>query len=151
MSSLLVYAVVIGACTMCAYPQTDAWDTVRAISPGHKIRVHTGDKKQKGTLLASSEDTLRLQTGSGEIAVPRSEVTRVYSQSKSHRLRNVIIGTVVGVAAGAVLYGTLGTLLRNESSDDTAPLLLAPAFAGLGIGGAIPTGRMKLVYDAKKK
>ena len=73
----------------------------------------------------------------------------MYSQSQSHRVRNTMIGTVVGVAVGVTLYGTLGALFRNESADDTTPMLVAPMAVGAALGAVLPTGRMMKIYDAK--
>src|SRR5690349_6488553 len=85
------------------------WSRVTAIEDGSKIRVHTTRGKQTGRFVAASEVDVRLTPAAGpEIVVPRVEVTRVYVQSRSHRLRNLIIGTAVGVAIGAVVYGTIG-------------------------------------------
>jgi uncharacterized membrane protein YdjX (TVP38/TMEM64 family) len=83
------------------------------------------------------------------VSIPRADVLRVYSQSQSHRLRNTIIGTAIGAAIGIVLYATLGALIRNESADETAPLLIGPIAAGGAIGAVIPTGKMVKIYDAK--
>jgi hypothetical protein len=135
-----------------AQAETKTWDDLRLIASGQTIRVHRSADKQKGAFIAVDETTLRLRTeGGSDLAVPRSEVTRVYAQSPSHRRRNFIIGAAVGVAVGALLYGTLGQLIRNESADETAGLLFGPIILGGGIGAAAPTGTMKLVYDAKKQ
>jgi hypothetical protein len=125
------------------------WNTISTVGEGHKIRVETAGKKYKGTFSAWSETALTLDTKEGQVSVPRSDVTRVYSQGKSHRLLNTMIGTGVGVAVGVTLYATIGALLRNEGGSETAPLLVLPMAAGAGIGAVLPTGRMEKIYDVK--
>jgi hypothetical protein len=124
---------------------------MRTVPSGHPIRVHTGAQQQKGTFVAVEGDTLQFKTVAGtEVKVSKSDVEKVYSQSPSHRRRNFIIGAIIGVAVGAVAYGTLGALLENEGADDVAGVLFVPIAVGGAVGAALPTGRMKLVYDAKR-
>jgi hypothetical protein len=85
----------------------------------------------------------------GTVAVSRGDVQRVYVRTKSHRARNAIIGTAIGVAAGAVLYGTLGSWFRNEGREDTGWMLAVPIGVGAGVSAALPTGTMRKIYDAR--
>ena len=152
MNRLFSFFLLLTVCLSAAHAAPKTWDNIRAIAPGHAIRVHTAAEKQTGTFIAVDETTLRLKTSAGnEVSVPRSEITRVYSQSRSHRRRNFIIGAVIGVAVGAIAYGTLGTLLENEGAEDTATLLFVPIAIGGAVGAAVPTGRMKVMYDAKQR
>jgi hypothetical protein len=125
------------------------WNGISTAGEGHKIRVETAEKKIKGTLLGVSDTAIKLTSQDGEVSVPRSEVLRVYSQSKSHRTLNTIIGTGVGVAVGVALYSTLGALFRNEGGQDTTALLVAPMAIGGALGAVLPTGTMVKIYDAK--
>jgi hypothetical protein len=128
-----------------------AWADLAAVPPGRNIRVHTAAGKHSGALLAVSEQAVTFRSGAGiEVAIPRPDVVKLYVETRSRRLRNTIIGTAVGVAAGAVLYGTLGSWFRNEGRDDTGIMLAVPIAIGAAAGGALPTGRMKKIYDAAK-
>jgi hypothetical protein len=137
---------------VCAAPHfAQGWDKVQALKPGQEIRVETAQGKQMGLLVEAGSAALRFQPqGGAEISVVSADVQRVYVRKKSNRLRNTLIGAGVGVAVGAVVYGTLGTLFRNETGDEPM-LLVAPILIGTGVGAALPSGGMKLVYDAKKK
>lgn len=127
------------------------WSRVAALRPGEKVRVHAATSKQTGTLGLVTNDAIRFNSkDGGEVTVPRSEVTRVYVQSRSHRLRNTIIGAAVGVATGVVLYGTLGAMFRNEGNDDTGQMLGVPIAVGAAVAAAMPTGTMKKIYDVKE-
>jgi hypothetical protein len=137
------------AALLCAGLAFGQWSGISTVGEGHKIRVETAQKKYKGTFSGLTDTAVKLTSGDGEVSVPRSEVLRVYSQSQSHRVRNTIIGTAIGVAVGVTLYGTLGALFRNESSDDTTPMLVAPMAVGAALGAVLPTGRMMKIYDAK--
>ena len=55
----------------------------------------------------------------------------------------------VGVAAGAVLYGTVGEILRNETGDEPG-VLVVPIVIGAGVGPVIPTGGWKKIYDSRR-
>jgi hypothetical protein len=125
----------------------DPWLQVQAIPAGHRVRVETVTQRQTGHVVSISDDSIRLDSTS----VPRSEITRVYAQSASHRKRNTIIGAAIGVGIGIAMYATLGRLLGNEGAEGTELLAIVPAAAGAAIGAAVPTGRMKKVYDANQR
>jgi hypothetical protein len=134
-----------------AQSAANAWDAVSALTPGQQVRIHTGSERHEGTLSAVSENGLTLTPASGQaVTLSRSEVQRVYIRTKSHRVRTTIIGTAVGVAAGVVLYGTLGSWFRNEGRDDTAWMLGVPIGIGAGVSAALPTGGMRKIYDAHR-
>jgi hypothetical protein len=128
-----------------AEPGEPPWDKVAALTPGQTVRVLTAADRHEGVVVSVSDSGITLQ----DVTVRRNEIRRVYVRKPSHRARNAIIGTAVGVAVGAVIYGTLGTLFRNEGSDDTAYMMAMPIAIGAGVGAALPTGRMHRIYDAR--
>jgi hypothetical protein len=133
-------------------PSATSWSTLASIERGHRIRVETATAKHTGAFTGASEDGITLDAEQGQLSVPRTEVVRVYSQSRSRRLRNTLIGTAIGTAIGVTVYGTLGTLLRNEGADDTAArLLLPPIGMGAAVGAIVPTGSMTKIYDRKEE
>jgi hypothetical protein len=138
--------MLVFLCTGLTFAQ-DSWSRVESIPAGQRVRVETVTQKHTGQLVSVSTDSVRLDT----MVVPRSEVTRVYAKSGSHRKRNAIIGTAIGAGVGVAVYATLGLLLRNEGAEGTEVLLITPAAAGAAIGAALPTGKMKKIYDVKRK
>ena len=142
MKSLLVWLL----CAGLTYAQ-DPWARVQSVPAGQQVRVETAAQKHTGQLVSVSDESVRLDT----ITVPRSEVIRVFARSASHRKRNAIIGTAIGAGVGIAVYATLGLLLRNEGAEGTEVLAIVPAAAGAAIGAAMPTGRMKKVYDANRR
>lgn len=143
---------VIVLLAVCAVPQlAQQWDKVRGLKAGHELRVEVPGAKHRGALLEVGDDMLRLRSADGgEVSVARGQIERVYVRSKSNRLRNTLIGIGVGVAVGAVVYGTIGVLFRNEGREEPM-LLAAPILIGTAAGGLMPTGGMKLVYDSRKE
>ena len=125
------------------------WKPVSAVSAGTKVRVETAAVKQTGTLLSVSDQSIQIATDKGELSIARADIERVYVSTKGHRVRNTIIGAAIGAAAGVTLYSTLGSWFRNEGRDDTAGMLVAPIGVGTAVGAALPTGRMKKIYDVK--
>lgn len=127
------------------------WTRVTELPANAIVRVETATGKQIGTLLSVSDEAMRFTTKEGtDLSVGRPEIRKVYVRTKSHRVRNAIIGTAAGVAVGAVIYGTLGVLFRNEGREDTAYMLAVPIGIGSAVGAALPTGSMKKIYDAAR-
>lgn len=129
----------------------DDWQRVNSIAAGTKVRVETAAEKIEGAFVAGSADAITLRRGNADESIARAGVRRVKVQQGSHRRRNTIIGTVVGLAIGAVTYGTLGTLLKNEGGEDVEMLLLAPVGAGALLGAVLPATRMVTVYEVPRK
>lgn len=154
MGELLCLTLGLLICAANQYGRSrdvSSWESVAALTAGSRIRVESAHEKRNGTMVSVSGDALTCHDGeSGNVTVPRSEVRRVYLQSSSRRLRNTVIGTAIGVAAGAVLYGTLGRLFRNEGQE-SGYLFAVPIAAGAGIGAAMPGRRMVLFCEVPEK
>lgn len=132
-------------------PLPASWDDVQTIWPGEITRVETAQGRKTGEFVSATTDriTLRL-AGRGDSAFARTEVRRVSVQTRSHRLRNTLIGAGVGAAVGVALYTTLGQWFRSEGAE-SGGFLVAPIAIGAAVGAVLPTGRMERVYDAKAK
>lgn len=127
------------------------WTRVEAIDKGHRIRVETANKTQNGEFLNASGTEVNLTSRDGaHVSVLKSDVRRVYVQSKSRRLRNTIIGTAVGVAVGITLYATVGQYFRNEGHGGSEAMLVVPIAAGAALG-ALPSSRMQKIYDVDQR
>jgi TusA-related sulfurtransferase len=137
MHRLVIALLLAGAATAAS----NAWESLNKLTPGEPIEVITGDHAAKGEFVSSSTESLTVRTPAGEQRLPRSDVRRVISRVRSHRLRNALIGAGIGVAVSLVMDQTIGTYLRNESNPDAARPLIwtVPIVAGAGIGAAIPS------------
>lgn len=146
--------IVLSVCTQIALGQSAAsdWARVEATKKGDQVRIETADKKKhRGVFVsASGTDVSATLRDGAQVNVPKSDVRRVYIQSKSRRLRNTIIGTAVGVAVGIALYATVGQYFRNEGQGGSEAMLIAPIAAGAALG-ALPSSRMQKIYDANHK
>jgi hypothetical protein len=147
---------IILAVALFASPQyarsreVGSWESLAALESGRRIRVETANSKQSGSLVRLSADSITLHLDrAGEVTLPRLEVTRVFAQSESHRVRNTVIGFVIGATIGAVLYGTIGQLFRSEGAE-SAGFLGVPMGVGTAIGAALPARGMVLLYRTQK-
>ena len=148
-----LFALLICA-AQAAAPATpnDAWERVGTIAAGTELRVETAAGKREGRLVSANDTGITLRRGDApEETIARADVRRVRARQGSHRMRNTIIGSAIGLGAGAIVYGTLGGLLKNEGAEGVEVLLLLPAAAGALIGAALPAKRMVTVYQVPRR
>jgi hypothetical protein len=145
---LVITLIVIGS--VATQAAESSWTKVAALKPGEVVRVHTPSTQYEGTLLSVSDHEIMLRGSAADpVTVRRVDVEQVYVRGRSHRLRNTIIGSAIGIGIGAVIFGTLGSWFRNEGVENTEYMLVAPIAIGTGIGAALPSGGMKKIYDAR--
>src|SRR5580704_3557116 len=78
------------------------WDNLKELHAGQKIQVaEVNLKKDSGTFLSVSDQTISLQGKSGQQTIQRADVASVKLVENKHRLRNALIGGAVGAGAGA--------------------------------------------------
>ena len=144
-----VAIMLIVAVALCAAKDGSgfSWENLSSLRTGDTIRVDNGKQKVSGQLVAVTAEQITVQARDGETRFARSDVRRVHTRSASHRLRNTLIGLGVGAAVGAVLYGTIGQLFRNEGAT-TGGFLGLPMAAGTAVGAALPARGWKKVYDS---
>jgi hypothetical protein len=128
----------------------DDWANVEKLAPGRGVVVVLSNgKRLEGPLRTAGPSGLTVDTASGPTDVQKSDVFRVSTLGR--RQRNVLLGTAIAAAAGAVL-GSLGrTYLNNESGNGDAFLagslaVGAGAGAGLGLAASVP----QTIYRAVK-
>ena len=147
---LSIAILLLGASAWSQSVDTD-WQLVQAIPEGQSIRVHTEGRKHDGQLASASPSAININLRKGgQVSVPRNEVTHVYTRSESHRGRNTLIGTAIGVGLGIASYATFGQMLRNEGVDNTGMQIVVSAAIGAGIGAALPSRGFKKIFEAKK-
>jgi hypothetical protein len=126
-----------------------SWEELRSLKPGDRVNVlDSAGREHKGVFRTVSADAISLRTNTSEEAIERSRVRRVQVRSNSRRLRNVLIGVGIGVAAGVTLDQTLGARLRNEGNQSGRPATyIAPIGLLAGVGAARSANRT--VYRAR--
>jgi len=132
------------AILLIAFPamgqRKDPWQDLSRLKSDDRIEVITASGGEKGEFVSSSTESLTIRAGGSEKRFERSMVMQVVSRSRSHRIRNILIGAGIGTAIAGVTDGTLGVYLRNESNPDNARALIwtLPIAAGVGLGAALP-------------
>ena len=131
--------------------QAQTWDTLGGLRPGDRVKIldYAGEV-HKGAFAAFTADAISVRTGKGETSIERRRVRRVQVRSSARRVRNILIGAGLGVAAGVVADQSIGRSLRNEigeSSGVRAAGYIAPIGLFAGIGAALPA--YKTVYRSQ--
>ncbi|MBC7924115.1 MAG: hypothetical protein H7039_00510 [Bryobacteraceae bacterium] len=124
------------------------WSEVTRLSAATKVEViHSGLKRSVGTLIAASNDAIRINTDTGSRLIPRAEVKRVTIASRSRRKR-LILGLAIG--AGAAAIATLITANAGDIDIRYDYLIGGAAVLGAGAGAGIGAmlGGPKTVYRA---
>jgi len=130
------------------------WVNLKQLSVGQEIQVVLNDAKSyRGEFDGLSQDTLILRQQTGEHSFDRKSVLRVSAKVGSHRLRNAMLGGLIGIGAGAGIgvaagkSSTSGFTKVNESVGAAAGAIIGLG-AGLGVGAALPATAWRTVYRA---
>ena len=111
------------------------WQNLPQSLTGQKVIVlKTNNKKAKGKLVRIEAAGLVLESGKGEVTIPRVETSRIETRSRT-RIRGRIVGTAVGASVGIVLTAMAAKYANNEGGS-TADALVGAA-VGIAIGGAV--------------
>lgn len=127
---------------------------VEGVRPGRQLRVDVLRLgRLHGRLVAADSTTLTLARGQSTIAVPLSEVDRLWVRDRATG-KGALIGAGVGVAAGIVGGFLIGSIACEPVDGDDCTALGVAATAGFlggaggaalgaGIGLAIPIWRLR--------
>jgi len=143
-----VTAILAAALTLPAFAEDHGlWSNLNHLKLGERIGViQAGKKRIEGRFQGFNESAISV--GAGQVvALPRSEVIRVYRRARIQRMKRALIGGAIGVAAGVLLTNTAGDRFRNEGQNPPAGLWIGGA-AGIGAGiGALTGGGDRTVYE----
>jgi hypothetical protein len=154
MSCMCRVAVVALALVVFQNPlgaKHDDWTNLNSLRPGDMIGViQSNQKRIEGRFQNATESSITIRADQ-EITMARPEVIRVYRHSGRSRTIKVAIGTAIGIAAGAILNGTLGARFRNEGGDVSEGVWIGGT-AGIGAGiGALTGGHYETVYQRSSR
>jgi hypothetical protein len=126
------------------------WSRVQSLRKGDRVGVIQADRKRvEGRFESATDARITLQADQ-LITLEKAEVVRVYRPARHSRVFGVVLGGVIGVAAGGGMDGTLGQRFRNEGESPAQGLMTAGGGAvGAGIGAAV-TGGYRTVYQRAK-
>jgi hypothetical protein len=100
--SLLPICVLGLSCVSWAQTNRASWANLSGLQAGQKIQiVEMNSKKHSGTFVNVSDTAISYKETAGEQAIQRQDVRSVKLMENKHRLRNTLIGGVVGAGAGA--------------------------------------------------
>jgi hypothetical protein len=150
----VVIAALVTVAPLRAQTGKADWNNLKQVKPDQAVEVVLKDaKSHKGGLQSVSDDGIVVRLASGEQTFARQNVLRVSSKRQGHRLRNALIGGVIGAGAGLgvgiaadrcppnsiVCFGNKGKAIATP----------AVGLIGFGIGAAIPTGGWQEIYRAR--
>jgi len=128
------------------------WNTVKALATGANVRITTGSRTVRGSILRVTDDALVLGTGKSQEMFPQQEVKRVLLRGDSHRGRNSLIGLGVGAPAG-LITGAVGhqdctgwCIFYTSRGTDMAAGAIILGGIGAAVGALIPTRSWLEVY-----
>jgi len=131
------------------------WNSVTALARAAEVRVELSDSRSViGGVLNVSEDSLAVNSPSGQETFTREQVMRVSVRGQSRRGRNTLIGLALGAGAGVGIGGAarqscsrgLGSLCDSFNAPVIGVSTGIGAVIGAGIGAVVPTGRWHEVY-----
>jgi hypothetical protein len=143
----LVFAFVLALLENPMAANDDDWMNLNSLRRGDKIGVIQLNRQRIEGRFQEANESAILIRADREVTISRPHVIRVYRQSGHSRTTKALIGSAIGVAAGAILNGTLGARFRNESGDFPAGASIGGAAAvGAGIGALTGSG-CKTIYQ----
>jgi hypothetical protein len=126
------------------------WNNVTSLARAAEVRVElSGARSVRGGVLNVTEDSLDVNSASGQETFTRQEVLRVSVRTPSHRGRNTLVGLALGAGTGVGLGAAAASGCRSFCIANGAAVGVLNglgAVIGAGIGAAVPTGGWHEVY-----
>jgi len=138
---MVLLVALVDASTAWAQAPGDARNAVQLeVRQGERVTVTTVDGRQsQGRFVVERADALVLSAAGREEVFAWTDVTRV-----QRRRNGVILGALIGIAAGAIAAYPLYTISQNETGGGEAEaigMVLAGAGAGIGIDALFSSNR----------
>jgi|SRR5580693_879560 hypothetical protein len=139
---LFLICVVPISCASWAQGDQASWTNLSTLHAGQRIQVvETNSKKHSGTFVSFSETAITYQETAGEQSIPKLNVRRVKLMENKHRLRNILIGGVVGAGVGAAIgAGVFHGCTPNPPSSQFPNCIGASVTRGEGAAILAPVG-----------
>jgi hypothetical protein len=135
------------------------WDNLKRFGSGDKVRVVLLDSSSYiGEIRAVGDGAITVRTGPAEKTFSREDVLRVSAKGRSHRIRNALLGLLIGAGAGVAINVASPEMGAGRCAQpwpacvdagNAAAVGLVGGAIGAAAGAAIPTGRWLEVYRAR--
>lgn len=130
------------------WAQDDGWARVKQLAPGADIKVEVDETLSfRGRFSAADEQSMTFVVGGRDHTVERGRIRRIsIRRGTSHRGRNILLGYLVGSAAGGLLYAA-GCAGKSAGCMEGSPVVAVPAGAvGLILGATLPANGWQEIY-----
>ena len=127
------------------------WNNITALARAAEVRVElSGSRSVRGAVINVTEDSLAVNSASGQETFTRQQVRRVSVRKNSKHKQNALAGLVVGAGAIAALGGLVlascGHSCGHHAAASFATATLSGAGIGAAIGAAVPSGGWREIY-----
>lgn len=115
-----------------------SWAALKQLSAGQKVTVVQKElKSHEGTFVSVSAESVVIHENKIEVSLQRVDVLRITARGKPKRLRNALIGALVGSAAA-------GAAARSGEA------VFLGFWPGLVIGALLPVHASHTIYRAQE-
>jgi hypothetical protein len=150
MRFLLIGALLASFVATAFAADINDWTALRALAKGDRVGViQMNQKRVEGRFDSATDTSITIQADQ-PLTLEKSDVARIYRPAKHGRVFGLALGGAIGVAAGAIVDGSLGQFFRNEHGSPAAGVITAlGGAAGAGLGAAA-SGNYRTVYQRGK-
>lgn len=149
-----VAVLLVFALTAAAQTPAQNWNNVKALAAGTEVRIVVGTRTVTGKIQSFTDDSLTINSGTGQEMFARQEIVQVSVKKPGHRARNTLLGLGIGTGAGVGIG--LGIGHANDCSSCWFGGLNTAVGGALGgaiglvggtvVGALIPTGGWREIY-----
>jgi hypothetical protein len=154
MAFCLMGLVALSTLPLASAPQTAKanWDTLKGLAPGEEIKIAVKNgKSETGTLRGVTEDGIVLRLTAENRLFDRQSISAVFTKHEGHRARHALIGVLAGAGAGLAIGAVSDARDPNNwILPDIGKAFFTPAGAlvGAAVGGLLPSGSWRKLYEA---
>lgn len=126
------------------------WESVRRLSPDQKVEILTHEgTRTRAAWVSATEDSVAVRDSKGERSINRSEIRRLRVHDTGRRVRQGLIWTAAGGAAGSLAGSVACLTCPNEGAGFRH---IARGFLGGAVIGALGflSSPYRTVYEAKR-
>jgi len=149
--SILSVLLFSGLARTAVKPDQANWDNLKQLAPGQEVKIVLNDAKAyRGVFESVTTDGIGVALQTGKATFARQDILRVSTKTQGHRLRNTLLGTAIGGAAGAGVAASGDNSGSAFGSGGAVALgLIGGSALGAVVGAVMPAGGWRDVYRAR--